>query len=38
VPLTQAAVLKLESGKTFDPTDTIRTEKRGDDRNTVSSF
>jgi len=34
----QTAVLKLESGKTFDPTDTNRTEKRGDDRDKVSSF
>lgn len=34
----QTAVLKLESGKTFDPTDTNRTEARGDDRDKVSSF
>ena len=34
----QIAVLKLESGKTFDPNDTNRTEKRSDDRDKVSSF
>src|SRR5881396_3281094 len=34
----QTAVLKLESGKTFDPTDTNRTKKRSDDRDKVSSF
>jgi integrase len=34
----QTAALKLESGKTFDPTGTHRTEKRSDDRDKVSSF
>jgi hypothetical protein len=34
----QASVLKLESGKAFDPNDTNRAEKRVDDRDKVSSF
>src|SRR5436190_20563149 len=34
----QAAVLKLESGKTFDPTGTNRAEKHTDYRDKVSSF
>jgi len=34
----QAAVLKLENGKTFDATDTNRVEDRIDDADKVSSF
>jgi integrase len=34
----QAAVLKLESGKSFDATDTIRVQTRIDDADKVSSF
>ena len=34
----QAAALKLESGKSFDPADAKRTEDRVDDRDRVSSF
>ena len=34
----QAAVLKLETGKTFDSTDANRAQNRVDDRDKVSSF
>jgi integrase len=34
----QAAVLKLENGKTFDPSDVNRAENRVDDQDRVSSF
>jgi len=34
----QTAVLKLESGRTFDATDVNRTAKRVDDADKVSSF
>ena len=34
----QAAVLRLESGKSFDASDTNRVENRNDDADKVSSF